>query len=65
MWLWIVRVSVCSFEMRWPMIDYQNVKMIILRLENRPVRIYVGAGWKNEILRGVYLFFLYILYASF
>lgn len=41
-------------------IAWQNVKMIIPRPENRPVRIYVEADWKNEILRGLHLFFLYV-----
>lgn len=55
-------MSVYSLEIRWPVIEWQNVKMILSELESRPVRICVGAGWKIEILTGFVLSFLFVLF---
>lgn len=54
-------MSVYSLEIRWAVIEWQNVKMILSELESRPVRICVGAGWKIEILTGFVLSFLFEL----
>lgn len=49
------------------MIEWQNVKMIISRLENRPVRVVTGSDCEKEILvRLSFPFlFLYCLYYCF